>query len=466
MLKLALRNVLALGVLIAASSAQAFSVDWSGAYRLEWVQVNKPSLGTPSDQKAYGLNHLYLRPKIIAFDGVNIYSKFHLLNSNQYKYSQLGDIWGRGEAGLNSGNQGTSDISVSQLYLTVNQEYGALIVGRAPYDFGLGMTYSSGEGMFDHWYNTRDIIGYKVVIGNWFLMPSIGRKNVSGYNQNGTVTLIGAQLQYENPETRSLLGIYQENVRGRGNDGNYTNDQVEAYGGTGATRTDSLKIQKTNFVFGRGFDSFSFKFEAGFQSGEVGVQTATGKEVSVNGYGIAAEFEVPGKEDSKWDYTFKLGMATGYNGSEASYGAYAFNPNYDVGMLLFNQRLGNFDIFNTNVIKNGATSVSQTADDEMISNVAYIAPSVNYSFTDKWSLRNTVVYAQLLETQKNSVDSTKDLGLEWDIDLVYKHSKKIQWVNQVGLLFPGDAWKNGTGTDGNYSNSFTYGFTSKAAISF
>lgn len=466
MIKFALRSILLLAATASASVASAFSVDWSGAYRFEWVQVNKPSLGSPSDQKAYGLNHLYLRPKIIAFDGVNIYSKIHLLNSNQYKYSQLGDIWGRGDAGLNADNQGTSDVSVSQLYLTVNQEYGALIVGRVPHEFGIGMTYSSGDDLFDHWYNTRDIIGYKIVIGNWFLMPSIGRKAVSGYNQSGTVTMWGAHLQYDNPETRSMLGIYQENTSGRGLDGNYTVAQREIYGGTGAVNSDDLKIERTNFVFGRGFDSFSFKFEAGFQSGSVGVRSTTGKEIELSGYGVAAEFEVPAKPDSKWDYKLKLGMASGHDGAPHSYGAYAFNGNYDVAMLMFNQRIGQFDIFQTDVIKNGAVDSKYAADDEMISNAAYIAPSVNYVFGDKWSLRNTLVYAQLLDANKNSVDSTKDLGLEWDIDLVYKHSEKIQWVNQVGFLFPGDAWKNGTGTDGNFSNDFTYGFTTKAAISF
>ncbi|HWU43088.1 MAG TPA: hypothetical protein VN132_06610, partial [Bdellovibrio sp.] len=80
--------------------------------------------------------------------------------------------------------------------------------------------------------------------------------------------------------------------------------------------------------------------------------------------------------------------------------------------------------------------------------------------------KNTLVYAQLLNTVKNSVAAKKDLGLEWDIELVYKPSERIQWVNQIGLLFPGQAWKNGTGPDGNLSNDFTFGLASKAAISF
>ncbi|MNL52252.1 hypothetical protein D3C87_1754110 [compost metagenome] len=68
-----------------------------------------------------------------------------------------------------------------------------------------------------------------------------------------------------------------------------------------------------------------------------------------------------------------------------------------------------------------------------------------------------------MQSQKNSVDSSKDLGLEWDIDLIYRPSDRIQWVNQVGLLFPGEAWKNG---NDDLGNGFNFGFASKAAISF
>jgi hypothetical protein len=85
---------------------------------------------------------------------------------------------------------------------------------------------------------------------------------------------------------------------------------------------------------------------------------------------------------------------------------------------------------------------------------------------ERFSRRNTVVYAQLMNTLQNSVDAKKDLGLEWDIELVYKPIERVQWVNQLGLLFPGEAWKNGSGTGGNLGNDFTFGFVSKAAISF
>lgn len=469
MLNKNLLKALGLSVALLSPAAQAMSLDWSGGYRFEWTEVDRPSLGTPTERKAYGTNYLYLSPKVIAADGVNVVSRFDILNSQAYPNSQLGDIWGLNNNGVapggnaaNSSNQGSTDVRVSQLYLTVNQEYGALIVGRAPFEFGLGMTYSSGKGMFDHWYDTRDMVAYKIVVGDWFFMPSLGRKQSTGFGQGGSVTTMGFQLQYESEENKSLLGIYQETTKGVKEALHYTQgtatSQVESYGGDSVN--SNMNIQRTNFVLGRGFDAFDFKFEAGFQTGETGVTTGT-KDIGLNGYGLAMEFNVPAKE-SKWDYRVRLGMATGDDSSN-DFGGYAFNRNYDVAMLLFNHRLGQKDFLNTNVVKDGAMGIGNSADDESISNTFYFAPSVNYVWSERIDLRNTLVYAQLMQTQNSSVDSSKDLGLEWDIDVVYKHSDRIQWVNQVGLLFPGEAWKNG---NDNLDKGFTFGFASKAAISF
>ena len=138
-----LKNFLLIaGLVSGVSSAQAMSLDWTGGYRLEWTEVNKPSLGTPSDRKAYGTNYLYLSPKIIAADGVNIITRFDIFNSQTeaYRGSQLGDIWGMntnggadGTSKTVSSNNGPATVSVSQLYLNVNQEFGSLVAGRVPF---------------------------------------------------------------------------------------------------------------------------------------------------------------------------------------------------------------------------------------------------------------------------------------------------------------------------------------------
>lgn len=451
--------------LLSGLQAQALSLDWSGVYRFEWTEVDAPSLSSPGQRKAYGLNYLELAPTVVAADGVNIHSRFQIMSNSVYETSQLGDIWGMNATSGSPylrGNQGETGIEVRELYLNLNQEYGALVAGRAPLHFGLGMSYSAGDGAFDHWYTTRDMVGYKVVMGNWFIMPMLTRMQSAGYEQGGTISTTAVHLQFESEDKTSVLGIFQENTAGANSALGYTTAQAEALGGAGAVVSGNLGLQKTNVYIAREFSSFGFKIEAGFQSGSTGITTSGGEDVNLSGHGLATEFYIPQKS-SKWGYSLKAGMATGDDSGAKNFGAFAFHRNYNVGLLLFNHRLGQRDFLQTGAYQPTGTSVGSSADDEMVSNAGYIAPSVGYDWNERLQIRNTLVYGYLFNPVQSSVDSSKDLGLEWDIELVYKPSARVQWVNQLGLLFPGEAYKNGTD---NLDNKFTFGFVTKAAISF
>ena len=59
------RKILILSLLF-SSLAQAITLDWSGGYRLEYTEIDRPRLSDIKERKAYGLNFLYLQPKIIA----------------------------------------------------------------------------------------------------------------------------------------------------------------------------------------------------------------------------------------------------------------------------------------------------------------------------------------------------------------------------------------------------------------
>ncbi len=449
--------------------ARAMTLDWTGGYRIELNEIDSTTLGDPKGRKSYLLNQLYLSPKIIASDGINIISRFEVLPSRDTRYqnSQLGQFWGPG-VGSGSGtndtdtntraqNQPTSQIAVSQLYLNINQEFGSMIVGRAPMDFGLGIRHNGGFGAFDHWYDTRDLIGYKIVMGNLFIMPMLARSYSGSIEQGTQINDQMIHLQYENLETGSLLGIFYETRKGAlgAND-----TPVAAFGGS--VVGGEYSEQNVNVLLGRDWSGFGFKIEAGFTSGASGVFNASNEEIRFNSYGIATEFDFKNKE-SRWHLLTRIGVATGDNPTTKDYEGYAFDRNYDVAMLLFNHPLGKADFLRSSVSRNTTQSFSQSVDDESISNVAYISPRLDYHMGDQWNLRNTFTYAQLMTDPIVGADVSKNLGFEWDIGVIYKPHEKIQWVNEVGLLFPGEAFKGGTN---NYSNSFTYGFASKAAITF
>lgn len=482
------RFLLAAALLLGSSAASAMSLDWTGIYRIEWNQVDKPSLGDPSYRKSYGLHYLGLQPRIIVSDGVEINAKFDVLanQDSAYNNAQMGQLIGQsvppgpGDSNIKTTSTSHYDtpVRVSHLALTVNQEYGTAIIGRAPFDFGLGMVFSAGNGPFDHWHSTMDMVAYKFNLGNISVMPILGQVSQDFPDSSNQIQDQMIQLTYDAKESNAQLGVLWGRRKAplSANDtpvtatAAYTGDPG-LVGGIGATRIDQYSMETKDFTFSRKWESFRFRMEAAFINGDFGVKAIPvdgGDAVNVNngGYGIAVEMEFP-RPESRWDWSLRLGAASGDDPkTTGTWEGFAFNRNYDVAMLLFNQRLGNpnRDFLRTNVIKDTtAHDPSTSLDDEAISNAYYFSPKVKYAFNEHFELSNTLTLAQLMVQPTLSKDVKKDLGIEWDIGLNYKPRANIRWENTLGLLQPGGAFKDG---DSNLPNAFTFGFTSRAAITF
>ncbi len=470
-----LNTSIVLFLVLKTTSVFAASLDWTGGYRFEWTQVDRPSLSSPGERKAYGLNYLYLSPKIIATDGVDIVSRFDILNSNDsaYQNSQVGQIWGAGlptsattdgsRRNVNSKTQNASNVTASQLYMKMTQEYGSLLIGRVPFEFGTGMTYSAGNGAFDHWFNTRDVVAYKFIVGNFHFMPMIGRVYDADVGQGNSIQDQILELGYDAPDSGSTLSVLVEQRKASTGANDIDPTRILSVGTTGTVIGD-YSTQRTNFLLGKQWSRFGFKIEGSFLTGDAGIQTTNGENVKINGYGIATEFYFPNPE-SKWDWNLRAGMATGNDPTTADYEGFQFDRNYDVAFLLFNHRLGGRDFLTTNLIKDQSTGrgLSTSVDDEAIGNAWYISPKVKYAWNEKWDVNNSFTYAQSWLNPTNAVGYKKSLGWEYDLEVVYKPRQKFQWMNRIGYFSPGDAFENGSS---HLDTSSTLGYESKIAITF
>lgn len=196
------------------------------------------------------------------------------------------------------------------------------------------------------------------------------------------------------------------------------------------------------------------------------MQTATAEKIKVDSYAVVAEGLFPAGE-SDWEWSGKFGVVSGDNpDTQGTYEGYILDRNYDVGILLFNHRLGSGDILGTSPIHandaGSSLSLQNSADDEAITNAMFLAPSVKYMWDDKIDLKGTIIYAQLMNAKK-FVDMKKDLGLELDVELVYKPRERVTWSTGLGVLMPGAAWEGG---NSNFESKTNFGLTTKAAITF
>jgi len=463
------------------------AVDWSGTYRFEYTEIDRTLLDSGSGRKSYLLNHLNLSPKIIAADGINIIANFEILGNNRYPDSQVGQQFGSGtnsgsstgmngnSSNVNSHNQASSNLKVRELYANINQEYGQIVVGRAPVHFGLGMTYNAGKGAFDHWGDIQDMVGYKFLIGNLSIMPMIGKPYDYSPAQGRDVTDTMFDVEYNNPETESVFGLFHRTRTSSqmSNDAYnvYDNTVNSAY--TQTTAASGWSSNHTNITLMRGWESFKFRVEAGFDSGTTGLNTGgTNNEIKLNGYGIVTELEFP-KTDWKW--IVRAGLVSGDNPTTDNFEGYQLDRNYDVAFMLFNHPMGRYDVLTTNSQRNRNVTCTtppcpvyaneEALDEDAISNVGYLSPRFTISLGEKWDWRNTLTFAQLQTNPSRAANNeiSKELGWEWDTAFIFRPHERVQWVNEVGLFFPGKAYEAGSQ---NLNRGFTYGFQSKAAISF
>lgn len=477
-------------LILFVSAAQAGDFKWSGTYRFEGLQVSNAELSDGNQSKAYMLHHLILKPEIVAYDGLTIRSRFDIMNNRLHPNSQLGQDLGSGVSN-NTGAANDADssntlseqlasdtLAITQLYATWVHEFGVLTIGRAPIHFGLGMRFNSGAGAFDHWFDTRDIVAYKFVFGNFYLMPVLAKINEGLLSQEDDVNDYIFQAQYENPETELALGFIWQSRRStsNANSNDSPNSAVAGivdpiFGGAGSTQFSNYEVDFYNFFVSQWVDSVKISFELGFADGNTGIRTAGGKEVDHNAFGAAIELDYKPKS-SAWDLELDLGYASGDDpATEGTYEGYLFDRNYDVAFLLFNHPMGQRDFLRTSYTRNSSTGnaardsgvASSYYDEETVSNTLYASLAFNYRWAEKYAFQPRFTYAQLNKDPILGANVDSDIGYELDLTLSYAPFEGFQWVNRVGAFFPGSTFKGGTN---NLPAEFTYGIETKAAISF
>lgn len=457
------------GILFGALISQAGMIDWSGTYRFEANMINNSELSSEDYNKDYGLHHLVLKGMINAGDGLKIHSRFDLFNNSAYPNSQLGAVWGDGvgsasnnanDSNVISQNMKAEMIAINNLYLTVEQEHGALLVGRVPMHFGLGINLNAGNGEFDHWFDNADTVAYKIVMGNMYIMPMYSKFSEGSLElTRDDVTETAVQFQYENPESELEFGAMYSTRSSTESTGNDAPTGTPIWG-AGSAKSGVYTAQTIGVYAVKDLPKYRVGFEFAVNEGKTGFLRG-GQEVSLKGTGVAFEFDWK-PEAGLFQYGIKAGYASGDDPDTTEFEGFFFDRNYDVAFLLFNHQLGQDNFFRTDYWGGGGSAANTKPDVETISNVTYFSPYISYKWSEKWNLGARVTGGYLNSNPISGKDVEKSLGFEFDFSVKYKPNNRVSWVTEFGLLTPGAAFK----ADGTYEAKTAYGLTTKAAISF
>jgi hypothetical protein len=135
---------------------------------------------------------------------------------------------------------------------------------------------------------------------------------------------------------------------------------------------------------------------------EVPLTSGSLNNVSYQGLGVASEIDW--KPNETWDLLLKAGYASGQSSSSSATGnsqqAFYFNPNYHIGMIMFNYQLSNFSQFQNQNNPNTLPNQLRSPYDNPIVNAIYTSVSAQIKPSDKWTLRPALIYAMAPMTAK------------------------------------------------------------------
>ena len=374
-------------------SSWSLSLDWSGWTR--WESYYQKDSSVHSDYSDYSNYHFVLQPTIHVVDGLNIIGRLDLSSLGESSFSsspierQTGFVFIYGE---NSKQQKLEFpplfLRLSQIYMDYQAEFFTIRLGRAPYHFGMGTTYSASQDPFQHWISVYNQAVLYLEHSPFYFQPAIlhqKESSVAGADQAKKATAVLPGYPGEGP----VLGVAQAGLLN------------EAWKLEALYQYDFFKSHSFMEVFGRyeqtGWEvkgSASYAFE---------------KDTNMS---LALEAFVPIPAKIPLQLEIKSGGA---------FGGFSFHPNYNVALLFWNRYM------QAPTNSNSSASSFQIATGQ-IQNGIYFSPRLLFSFLDDHlEVRPLLLLARDLNEKK--------FNYEFDLEGIYQLDENLFFSLKGGALY-------------------------------
>jgi hypothetical protein len=497
------------GVLVGLLSpgiASALELDWSGQFWSEYNFIHNYSMdsttvsadparsaaggyyvpGGGANDASFQSLFLRLRPKLVVNDNIYIKSEFWFGDPIFGMFGNAAPYTSDQHQYYSSQSRG-SNITAQRFWGEFLTDLGTVQVGRVPLNWGLGLVWDSGDKVWDRYMSTGDAIRWIAKFGSFSFIPSIilsstgntvgGSCLVTGGVGSACDSGLGAGgvldysviFKFENTDDEFEAGVnLMKRLAGPSQN---AGSGLIVPGGTSGT-VGGASLLTYDFYAKKKFDKLMVSGEVPLMSGSLG-----GSQVSTFAFAGEADW----KPSDTLEFILKAGYAPGESNADANglknYNAFYFNPNYHVGMIMFNYQLANLGKSQTLNSPNTLPNQLSSPYDNPIVNAAYMALTVPIKPWDKWTLRPGLAYASALQTaasgqsfynywQRTSQvnNSGKDqgsaLGVEADFGVTFQWDDYFQFSWDNGIYFPGSfyAFSNVAGKDNSTDSVFATSF--------
>ncbi len=485
------------------SVAHAFDLDWSGQFWAEDHMVRGYALDSANvtpDAARVGKGGYYipgggdahasfqtlflrLKPKVIVNDNLFIKSEWWA-GDPLTGFFGSGYPYGIDQRQFYSNQSRGSALTVQRVWAELLTDVGVVQVGRAPLHWGLGLVWNSGDKLYDRYQTTGDTVRLLSKFGAFTFSPAF-IKYSTGNNIGGACTgavpctPIGGfgglneyslVMKYENPDEDFEGGVnFVRRVSGAAQDPIWG-----TFGALGAPA--SLNYNVWDIYGKKKWGGLSFGAEVPITAGDIG-------GIPYKTFALATEADW--KINSSFETYAKFGLAPGQpndtSATPAQIKSFYFNPNYKMGMMMFNYQFANFAGPNTSNNPGNAAAVLRSPYDNPITNATYYSFGGAYHL-DKWDFSGLFSFANAQQAavdgqffyntwekkfyaDASGLSQKTFLGWEMDYGIGLRWDDNFTFNFDLGWYFPGAFYKfSNTAVENPISSVF--GAVLKAGIQF
>lgn len=406
------------------AAAFSYSGDWRSEVAMYHdLSLNKNNPGTVSSDyatgsngaplmpnavsrtKTYWLQRFKIKPELIVYDNVRVKTEWILLAGSALTSTSMGGSTNNMVAGGVMGADNIhANLSVRRAWLDWSSDWGVFTMGRQPFNFGLGMTFNSGDGLWDYYGDSVDRIAYKLMMGDVYFqlgydIRTEGAVNYAGDDHSSFMSQIG----YLEPESNMEIAFMWHFKFGSYGERIHTYDVFQR-----------KTFASSNLTLG---------WEAAYQKGDQFSIYGTGTKETLQAFGLLFEFNWA---PDNMELGFKTGLATGNDGNSTTKDySFHFNRAYKIAMLLFTEDLG---VAGDSI--HGSQGIGSDFNNQ---GAVFFAPYVKWNVFENFTWGNTIAYAM---AQKSVAGGNKHYGIEWDTDFTYLWKDNLETGLKFGAFFP------------------------------
>jgi len=474
--KIATLSLILIGTCTWVASAQALELDWGGQFRSELSYIQNftfentdaaaataggyanPNSGVSNTN--FQTLFLKLKPRVIVNDNISVKSEWWL-GDPVYSVFGNGLPYTTDQRQYYSNQSRGTTLAAQRLWAELVTDFGTVHIGRAPLQWGLGLVWNSGDGLWDRYESTGDLMRLITKFGAFNFSTSLitySKGNVIGTSGTGT-TEFSLALNYGN--------IHEEDFEGGVNFirriGGAAQDPAAGYLGIGPAA--GLNVSKAmNYNI---WDiSARKKLGSLVLAGEVPITDGRLDDRIFTTFAFAGEADW--RMNDNWSFKGRVGYAPGQMnfvpGTAEKATGFVFNPNYRLGLIMFNYQLANLtnNPGGVNTLNNPANGPSQLMSpyDNPITNAAYLQVGGKYH-TSKWTFHGELTYARansvadgvagnqfynswqrrMVTTPAGVSAQGNNLGMEIDAGSILQWDESFQVAADLGVFFPGDFYR-------------------------